>query len=96
MLSEASTVSYAGFPHFLAAHPPKPFAHRINEMPVSIPVGLHGPAQRDAGLDSVHWRAVVAENHCALTNHPTRDVHALVRGSASAEGEVSSALPELT
>eukprot|EP00439_Symbiodinium_sp_Y106_P043587 s4106_g5.t1 len=45
---------------------------------------------------NVYWRAVVAEDHCAFPHHPTGDVETFVGGCASAEGEVSSALPELT
>ena len=46
--------------HFLAARPPQGLAHRINQMPVAMPIGLHGPAQNNSGLDGVHGRAVVA------------------------------------
>ena len=29
---------------FLAARPPQALAHRVDQMPVAVPVGLHGPA----------------------------------------------------
>ena len=39
---------------FLAARPPQALAHRINQMPVAMPVRLNRPAKNDPGLNSVH------------------------------------------
>ena len=81
---------------FLAARPPQALAHRIDQMPVAMPVRLNRPAKNDTGLNSVHGRAVVTQHNRSLPNHPSGDVLELVSRGASAEGDMRTTLPKLT